>query len=71
MDTITIRLGKDTQQLADMQAIKISAHNMAASALDFAKNGSIGYDQYLNSQKEFNYTVDSLLKNYKFCEINM
>lgn len=69
MDSIKIRLGDNAQQLADIQAIKISAHNMAASALDFAKNGSIGYDQYLNSQQEFNHTVDGLLKNYKYCEI--
>jgi hypothetical protein len=70
MESITIRLGKDTQQLADMQAVKVSAHNMAASALDFARNGSMGYDQYLNSQKEFNHTVDAFFKNYKFCEVN-
>jgi len=37
METITIRLGNDTQQRADIQAIKLRAHNMAGAALDMAK----------------------------------
>ncbi len=69
MDTITIRLGNNTQQLADIETVKMSAHNMAASALDFARNGSQGYDQFLASKEQFEATLDNLSKNYKYCEI--
>jgi len=69
MDSITIRLANDTQQMADIQAIKLSAHNMAAAALDFTKNGSMGYDQFLLTKQEFENSVDKLGKNYKYCEI--
>jgi hypothetical protein len=69
MDTITIRLGNDTQQLADIQAVKLSAHNMAAAALDFAKNGSQGYDQFIQVKQDFEDTVEGFFKNYKHCEI--
>ena len=69
MESITIRLGNNTQQLADIETVKMSAHNMAASALDFARNGSQGYDQFLASKKQFEATLDNLSKNYKYCEI--
>lgn len=69
MDTITIRLSNDAQQMADIKAIKISAHNMAGAALDMAKNGSMGYDQFITIKQDFEATVDSVLKNYKHCEI--
>jgi hypothetical protein len=69
MDTITIRLANDAQQLADIQAIKASAHNMAGAALDLAKNGSQGYDQFINIKQDFEHTVDSFFKHYKHCEI--
>lgn len=69
MDSITIRLGNNTQQLADIQAIKTCGHNMAAAALDFTKNGSQGYDQFLVSKEQFEATLDNLSKNYKYCEI--
>jgi len=69
MDTITIRLGNGAQQLADMQAIKLSGHNMAAAALDFAKNGSQGYDQFIQVKQDFEDTVEGFFKNYKHCEI--
>lgn len=69
METITIRLNNDTQQMADIQAIKLSGHNMAAAALDFTKNGSMGYDQFLNSKEHFESTLNDFFKNYKYCEI--
>lgn len=69
MDTITIKLGNNTQQMADIQAIKLSAHNMAGAALDMAKNGSMGYDQFISIKQEFEDTVDGFFKNYKHCEI--
>jgi serine/threonine protein kinase HipA of HipAB toxin-antitoxin module len=69
MESITIRLGNSTQQLADIQAIKLCGHNMAAAALDFTKNGSQGYDQFLSSKEQFEATLDNLSKNYKYCEI--
>ena len=69
MDTITIRLSNDTQQMADIQAIKLRAHNMAGAALDMAKNGSMGYDQFISIKQEFENIVDNLGKNYKYCEI--
>jgi hypothetical protein len=69
MDTITIKLGNNTQQIADIQAIKLRAHNMAGAALDMAKNGSMGYDQFISIKQDFEDTVDSVLKNYKHCEI--
>jgi hypothetical protein len=69
MDTITIRLSNDTQQMADIQAIKLHAHNMAGAALDMAKNGSMGYDQFISIKQEFENIVDNLGKNYKYCEI--
>jgi hypothetical protein len=69
MDSIIIKLGNDAQQLADMQAIKTSGHNMAAAALDFAKNGSQGYDQFINIKQDFEDTVESFFKNYKHCKI--
>ena len=69
METITIRLGNNKQQLADIETVKMSAHNMAASALDFARNGSQGYDQFLASKEQFEVNVDNFSKNYKYCEI--
>lgn len=69
MESITIRLNNDTQQLADIQAIRLSAHNMAAAALDFTKNGSQGYDQFLSSKEQFELNVDNFFKSYKYCEI--
>lgn len=69
MDSITIRLGNNTQQLADIETVKMSAHNMAGAALDFARNGSQGYDQFLASKEQFEATLDNLSKNYKYCEI--
>lgn len=42
---------------------------MAAAALDFTKNGSQGYDQFLSSKEQFEATLDNLSKNYKYCEI--
>lgn len=69
METITIRLSNDSQQMADIKAIKISAHNMAGAALDMAKNGSMGYDQFITIKQDFEDTVDSVLKIYKHCEI--
>jgi hypothetical protein len=69
MNTITIKLSNDTQQMEDIQAIKLSAHNMAGAALDMAKNGSMGYDQFISIKKDFEDTVDSFFKNYKHCEI--
>lgn len=69
MDSITIRLGNNTQQLADIETVKMSAHNMAGAALDFARNGSQGYDQFLASKEQFETTLDNLSKNYKYCEI--
>ena len=69
MDTITIRLSNDSQQMADIKAIKLSAHNMAGAALDMARNGSMGYDQFITIKQDFEDTVDSVLKNYKHCEI--
>lgn len=70
METITIRLGKDTQQTADIEAIKLSAHNMAGAALDFTKNGSQGYDQFLASKQHFEFTVDNFFKDYKYCKMD-
>jgi hypothetical protein len=69
MDLITIRLANDTQQMSDIQAIKLSGHNMAAAALDFTKNGSMGYDQFLSSKEHFETTLNEFFKNYKYCEI--
>lgn len=69
METITIRLSNDSQQMADIKAIKISAHNMAGAALDMAKNGSMGYDQFITIKQDFEATVDGFFKNYKHCEI--
>ena len=69
MESIIIKLGNDTQQLADIEAIKASAHNMAAAALDFAKNGSQGYDQFIQVKQDFEDTVEGFFKNYKHCEI--
>ena len=70
METITIRLGNDTQQVAAIEEIKMCAHNMAASALDFAKNGSVGYDQFLNSRQQFDETLNNFAKNYKYCKMD-
>jgi hypothetical protein len=69
MDTITIRLSNNTQQLADIETVKMSAHSMAGAALDFARNGSQGYDQFLASKEQFEVNVDNFFKNYKYCEI--
>lgn len=69
MESITIKLGNTTQQLADIETIKLCGHNMAAAALDFTKNGSQGYDQFLASKQLFEASLDNLNKNYKYCEI--
>lgn len=69
METITIRLGNDIQQIKDIEAIKLRAHNMAGAALDMAKNGSMGYDQFISIKQDFEDTVDGFFKNYKHCEI--
>jgi hypothetical protein len=68
METITIKLGNDTQQLEDMRQIKLSADSMAAAALSFAKDGAQGYDNFLQTRKDFEETVDGFFKNYKRCE---
>ena len=68
MDSITIRLGSDTQQIADIQHIKFCADNMAAAALSFAKDGAQGYDNFLQTRKDFEQNVDDFFKNYKRCE---
>lgn len=69
MDSITIKLGNDTQQLADIEQLRSAAHSMAGAALDVARNGSQGYDQFLASKDQFDNTVDNYFKNYKYCEI--
>jgi hypothetical protein len=69
METITIKLGTDSQQLADIQTIKLSADSMAAAALSFAKDGAQGYDSFLQSRQDFDNNLNNLLKNYKRCEI--
>jgi hypothetical protein len=69
METITIRLGADTQQVADIEMIRLSADNMAAAALSFAKDGAHGYDGFLQSRKQFEDNVNTFFKNYKYCEI--
>jgi hypothetical protein len=69
METLTIRLGADTQQVADIQQIKLSADNMAAAALSFAKDGALGYDSSLQTRQDFEDNLNSFIKNYKRCEI--
>lgn len=68
METLTIRLGIDTRQIADIEQIKASADSMAAAALSFAKDGAQGYDSFLQSRKDFEQNLDTLLKDYKRCQ---
>jgi len=68
MDSITIKLGNDAQQLADIQQIKWCADNMAAAALSFAKDGAQGYDNFLQCRKDFEDTIEGFAKNYRRCE---